>query len=46
MKIKDCEHCEEFVYTGNGEFVCMKSHKVVIEDYIPTSDFGNCEGEQ
>lgn len=46
MKNKNisCEVCSECEYIGEGTFVCMKCMPplVVMEDYTPTDDFGNC----
>lgn len=42
---RDCEHCSECEYVGEGTFVCMLSIPpvIVIEGFTPTEDFGNCE---
>ena len=41
----DCEHCSECEYVGEGTFICMSNMPpvIVIEDFIPTEDFGKCE---
>lgn len=45
IRNRDCEHCSSCEYVGEGTFVCMLSMPpvIVVEDFMPTEDFGNCE---
>ena len=36
------ERCENCVYIGGGDFVCMLNHTLIIEDFCPTEVFGEC----
>lgn len=36
------EHCDNCTYIGEGDFYCMLTQKLVMEDFCPTEDFGNC----
>ena len=44
-KNRDCKRCSECVYVGEGDFVCMLNMPpiIVIENFVPTNDFGDCE---
>lgn len=38
----DCEHCDNAMYIGDGEFVCEKTEKIVMENFVPTEDYQRC----
>lgn len=38
------ENCENCVYVGEGDFVCLLTHELVLEDFAPTDNF-NCCGD-
>lgn len=42
---RQCYQCGECEYIGEGTFACMLCIPpvIVMENYIPTDDFGNCE---
>ena len=37
------EHCENCVYVGEGDFSCLLTQKLVIEDFCPTDLYGVCD---
>ena len=43
-KLKDCEHCDDCVPCGEGDFICIREEKpkVIIADYEPTEFYGRC----
>ena len=43
-KMKDCEHCDDCVPCGEGDFICIREEKpkVIIADYEPTEFYGRC----
>lgn len=43
MKNKRCEECNNCLPIGGGDHVCDKTKKLVIEEYIPTDDYGRCQ---
>lgn len=43
----NCENCDECVYVCEGEYLCMKTEKIVITDFgTPTECYMNCMKEQ
>ena len=36
------EKCDNYCYVGEGDFVCLLTHKLVMEDFCPTEHFGCC----
>jgi len=36
------EKCDNCCYVGEGDFVCLLTHKLVMEDFCPTEHFGCC----
>ena len=38
-KYKKCEVCDECIAIGEGDHLCGKTNKLVIEDYTPTDDY-------
>ncbi|NLD11688.1 MAG: hypothetical protein GX671_08070 [Clostridiales bacterium] len=45
MKNKRCEECANCLPIGEGDHICDKTNKLVIEEYIPTDDYGFCRRE-
>lgn len=39
-----CDSCSHCVYIGEGGYMCDMTNDIVIEDWIPTEDYYNCEG--
>jgi len=37
------EYCENCVYVGGGDYCCVLTHKLVIEDFCPTDLYGVCD---
>lgn len=42
-KHKKCEVCDECIAIGEGDHLCGKTNKLVIEGYIPTDDYISCQ---
>ena len=38
-KYKKCEVCDECIVIGEGDHLCGKTNKLVIEGYTPTDDY-------
>lgn len=38
------EYCDNCVYIGEGDFVCLLTNELVMEDFCPTENFGCCAG--
>lgn len=45
MSNKRCEECDNCVPVGEGDHICDNNNKLVIEEYIPTDDYGFCRRE-
>ena len=39
-----CDSCSHCIYVGEGGYICDLNNEIVIEDWIPTEEYYNCEG--
>jgi hypothetical protein len=42
----NCFNCEHFIYIGDGDYICVMSNELVVEEFnMPTDDFYSCDGK-
>lgn len=41
-KVRTCDRCEECIPLGEGDHICSLTGEIVLEDYIPTEYFAQC----
>lgn len=41
-----CIDCDSCIPIGEGDHICEQSDLLIIENYIPTDDYMECEAEE
>lgn len=44
-RIKDCYHCANCQYIGEGDSLCDMHQAIVLSDFTPTDEYMTCGGE-
>lgn len=44
--MKECIGCDDCMYIGDGDSICDKTYKLVLDDWEPTDNYGNCNEEE
>lgn len=44
--MNSCEECSFCIPLGEGDHLCDKSMELVIVGYVPTEEYGKCEGKE
>jgi hypothetical protein len=43
--MKHCESCDECVYVGEHEYLCMTIQEIVISENVPTEHYNGCNNK-